>query len=95
MNPYEVIKRPILTEKTNFQADELRQYTFEVDMRANKHDIREAVEKAFDVEVEKVNVMRVPGKVRRFGRNVGITSLWKKAMVTLAPGESISFFEGV
>jgi large subunit ribosomal protein L23 len=95
MNVYEVIKRPILTEKTTKQADELRQYTFEVDGRATKIDVRRAVEVAFDVTVEDVRVMRMPGKTRRFGRHIGRTSVWKKASVTLAPGDSISLFEGV
>ncbi|MBC7235306.1 MAG: 50S ribosomal protein L23 [Chloroflexi bacterium] len=95
MNAYEVIKRPILTEKTSNQADTLRQYTFEVDMRATKQDVRKAVETIFDVTVEDVRVMRVPGKTRRFGRHVGRTSVWKKASVTLAPGDTISLFEGV
>ena len=95
MHSYEVLRRPILTEKTSYQADELGRYTFEVDVRANKQQIRSAVEGVFDVTVEQVRVMNVHGKTRRFGRHVGRTSEWKKAIVTLAEGESISFFEGV
>lgn len=95
MHPYEVIKRPILTEKSGFQSDALRRYTFEVDVRANKHQVRQAVEVVFDVKVEDVNVMNVRGKQRRFGRHIGKMANWKKAVVTLAPGQSISFFEGV
>ena len=95
MHLYEVVKRPILTEKSSREAEEFRRYTFEVDMRANKHMIRDAVESAFDVTVENVNLMIVRGKSRRFGRHIGRTSDWKKAIVTLASGQSISFFEGV
>lgn len=95
MHAYEVLRRPILTEKSSYQADTLHRYTFEVDVRANKLDVRRAVEEVFDVAVENVNIMNVRGKPRRFGRREGRTSDWKKAIVTLAPGETISFFEGV
>lgn len=95
MHVYEVLRRPIVTEKTSMQADELNQYTFEVDRRANKVQVREAVEAAFDVTVLAVNIMNVPGKARRYGRHVSRTSSWKKAVVTLALGERIEFFEGV
>ena len=95
MHPYQVLKRPILTEKTDYQADELSRYTFEVDGSANKHQVREAVETVFDVTVVNVNMMNVRGKRRRLGRSEGRTPDWKKAIVTLAPGDTISFFEGV
>ena len=95
MHPYEVLKRPILTEKTDFQADALSRYAFEVDVRANKHQVHEAVETVFDVTVVNVNIMNVRGKRRRLGRSEGRTPDWKKAIVTLAPGDTISFFEGV
>jgi len=95
MDPYEVLKRPILTEKSSFQSDNLHRYTFEVDVRANKRQIRDAVEQVFNVQVLAVNVMNVRGKRRRWGRIVGRTKDWKKAVVTLAPGQSIQFFEGV
>lgn len=95
MQAHRILKRPIVTEKSNYQADMLGRYTFEVDLDANKQEIRQAVEEMFDVEVDKVNTMIMPGKPRRFGRRFGYTSMWKKAVVTLAPGESISFFEGV
>ncbi len=93
MNPYEVLKRPILTEKSNYQADALNRYTFEVDRRANKLQVRDAVERIFKVKVLEVNMIHVRGKKRRFGRIIGRTSDWKKAVVTLAPGESIKLFE--
>ncbi|MGI6375932.1 MAG: 50S ribosomal protein L23 [Anaerolineae bacterium] len=95
MHIYEVLKRPILTEKTNYLADELHRYTFEVDRRANKQLVQRAVEEIFKVQVQRVNIMCVQGKTRRFGRLIGKTPEWKKAIVTLAPGDSISFFEGV
>jgi len=95
MHVYEVLKRPVLTEKSNYQAEALQRYTFEVDPRANKHQVREAVEKIFNVTVVNVNMMKVLGKSRRLGRHAGRTPDWKKAIVTVAPGESISFFEGV
>ena len=95
MHPYEVLKRPILTEKSDYQSDALHRYTFEVDVRANKHLVRDAVQTVFNVTVEAVRIINVHGKQRRVGRHMGHTSGWKKAIVTLAPGESISFFEGV
>lgn len=95
MDPYEVLRRPILTEKSSFQSDNLHRYTFEVDVRANKRQIRDAVEQVFNVQVLAVNVINVRGKRRRWGRIVGHTKDWKKAIVTLAPGQSIQFFEGV
>jgi len=95
MHVYEVLKRPVLTEKSNYQSDALHRYTFEVDPRANKHQVRQAVEEIFKVTVANVNMMKVRGKNRRLGRHTGRTPDWKKAIVTVAPGESISFFEGV
>ncbi len=95
MNPYEVLRRPILTEKTGRQSDDLHRYTFRVDVRANKLQIKEAVEHAFNVQVLAVNVVNVRGKARRWGRILGRTEAWKKAIVTLTPGQTIQFFEGV
>ncbi|MHB9031466.1 MAG: 50S ribosomal protein L23 [Anaerolineae bacterium] len=95
MHVYEVLVRPILTEKGNYQVDKLRQYTFEVSTRANKIQVREAVETAFKVNVLDVSIMNIRGKQRRMGRHTGTTNAWKKAIVTLAQGQSISFFEGV
>ena len=95
MYVYEIIKRPIDTEKTRYQAEEGK-YTFEVDRRANKHQVKEAVEQIFDVEVLYVNVINVPAKRGRYGRRmVTRKPAWKKAIVTLAPGERIDVFEGV
>jgi len=96
MNVYQVLKRPILTEKTDYQRDN-NQYIFEVAHQANKLQVKEAVEKLFDVQVVAVNTMIVKPKRRRLGRKVIITRPgWKRAVVTLAPGERIQeFFEGV
>lgn len=97
MHPFEIIRRPIITEKSNFQADILGQYSFAVDRRANKIQIKAAVERVFAVEVHDVRVMNMPAKrVRRYGRrDVVRRSGWKKAIVTLKPGHRIEFFEGV
>jgi large subunit ribosomal protein L23 len=96
MNIYEVLKRPILTEKTDYQRDE-NQYVFEVDRQANKLQIKQAVETLFEVKVQSVNTMVIKPKWRRLGRKVIVTHpAWKRAVVTLAPGERIQeFFEGV
>jgi large subunit ribosomal protein L23 len=97
MNPYEVIIRPIDTEKTRYQASELGKYAFEVDRRANKIDVRQAIESIFDVTVTAVNMANVPAKAsRRHGRRrVVRRSPWKKAVVTLAEGQRLDMFEGV
>jgi large subunit ribosomal protein L23 len=96
MNVYQVLKRPILTEKSDYQRDD-NLYVFEVDRRANKLQIREAIEVLFDVRVDSVNTMMMKPKRRRLGRRTITTRpAWKKAVVTLAPGERIQeFFEGV
>ena len=95
MHVYEVIKRPVMREKSNIQADTLNRYKFEVDPRANKVQIAVAVSRVFVVNVALVRVMNVRGKRRRLGRHAGWTPAWKKAVVTVAPGETIAFFEGV
>ena len=95
MHIYEVLKRPITTEKSNKMKDELRQYAFEVDLRANKIQVKAAVELAFKVEVLDVNVMRVAHRRRHFGRRVSYKPIWKKAIVTIAPNQRIELFEGV
>ena len=97
MNPYEVIIRPIDTEKTRYQASELGQYTFEVDRRANKIEVKRAIEAIYDVDVVAVNVMVVPAKAssRRGRRRIVRRSLWKKAIVTVAEGQRLDVFEGV
>ncbi len=95
MNYYEIIKRPLVTEKTTLQKEVNNQITFEVDRRANCVEIRKAVEKIFNVHVSDVRTMQVKGKVKQRGRIVGKRRDWKKAIVKLMPGERIEFFEGV
>ncbi len=95
MHPYEVLKRPVVTEKSG-RLGEQNQYVFEVDMRANKAVVKQAVEKAFNVTVLDVNVMRMRAQMGRYGRRMVIKeSAWKKAIVTLKAGDRIAFFEGV
>jgi len=94
MHLYEVLRRPLITEKyTVLQAQ--GKYAFEVAGEANKPQIKQAVEKAFNVKVAAVNVMIVPGKRRRRGRQQLPAHPWKKAIVTLKPGDKIELFEGV
>lgn len=96
MNLSDVLIKPLLTEKTTMLKDEARQVTFLVDPRANQLEIRQAVEKAFDVKVSGVNIVRRrPLKRKRQGRVTGQRSGWKKAYVMLAEGNKIEFFEGV
>jgi len=94
IHPFAVIRRPIITEKSTALAED-GQYVFEVDTRANKMQIKEAVEIGFNVVVRRVNTMHVRGKRRRFGRHQGQEPGWKKAVVTLAEGYEIKLFEGV
>ena len=94
MMQYEIIKRPLNTEKTNIQKEVANQVTFEVDRRANRIEIKRAIESAFDVRVASVQTMQIKGKAKRRGRFVGRRRNWKKAIVTLLPGERIDFFEG-
>lgn len=94
MHLYEVLRRPVITEKNTF-LQEQDKYVFEVAKEANKHQIKQAVEKAFDVKVIRVNTIAVPGKTRRVGRRQVQTSSWKKAIITLEAGQKIGFFEGV
>lgn len=94
MHIYEVLRRPVITEKNTMLLAQ-NKYTFEVARYANKPQIKEAVEKAFKVKVTSVKVIRVPGKMRRAGRQRGMTPPWKKAVVTLEEGHKIELFEGV
>ncbi len=94
MESRDIIIRPIVTEKsTDLMAD--NKYTFEVALRANKTQIKKAIEDIFAVKVIKVNTARVRGKLRRMGRHEGYTSDWKKAVVTLQEGHHIEVFEGL
>lgn len=89
---YRIIRQPLVTEKTTLQKETGRVVAFEVSIDANKIEIKQAVEKAFDVKVDNVNTVLVAGKVKRVGRNFGKRSNWKKAYVTLAEGSNIDFF---
>lgn len=95
---YDVLRRPLVTEKTNLQAYGMNQYSFEVHKDATRTMVRDAVEKLFSVEVERVNIIVTPGKTKRNLRNrrMGVKKpVSKKAIVTLAAGQKIPFFEGV
>jgi len=92
---YGIIRRPIVTEKSTIQREEINAVTFEVDRRANKIEIKEAVQRLFNVTVTDVRVMNFTGKAKRVGKTVGKKSDWKKAVVALKDGDTIEFFEGV
>jgi len=95
MNYYDIIKGPVDTEKTNIQKEMYNQVSFEVDRKANRVEIKKAVENLFSVRVKAVRTMQVKGKVKRRGMILGKRKDWKKAVVTLMPGHRIKFFEGV
>ncbi len=88
MNPREIIRRPILTEKS-LRGNEVGKYTFEIAPGANKFVVRQAVEEIFSVQVRKVNVVNIPGRTRRRGRYEFVSPGMRKAIVTLAPGQKI------
>ena len=90
-----VVKRLLVTEKTTAARDDLNKYLLEVNPKANKVEIKAAVEKLFKVKVLEVRVMHVLGKKKRMGRTIGQKSSWKKAVVTLAEGSRIEFAEGI
>ena len=94
LHPYGILMRPIITEKTTVLTG-LDKYVFEVDLRANKNQIKEAVQLAFSVRVVDVNTMVMKGKAKRFGRRITNRPDWKKAIVTLVPGDKIELFEGI
>ncbi|MEK5059410.1 50S ribosomal protein L23 [Paenibacillus shunpengii] len=94
-NPRDIIKRPVITERTADMMADLK-YVFEVDIRSNKTEIKAAIEEIFNVKVKDVNTLRVPGKLKRYGRYSGYTPEWKKAFVTLTPdSKALEFFESV
>ena len=94
-DPHLIIKQHLTTERTAQLREKNNEYVFEVDKKANKHQIKQAAETLFKVKVEDVRTMVMPGKTRRMGRNEGKTSTWKKAIVKLKQGEVISMFENV
>jgi large subunit ribosomal protein L23 len=95
VNVHDVIQRPIITEKSTLAREHRNEVTFAVDPRASKHDVKRAVEQIFSVVVKDVRTMRQPRKSRRMGKYVGYRPQWKKAIVRLAEGQTIEFFEGV
>ncbi len=95
---FDVLRRPLVTEKTNYQVNSLHQYVFEVASDATKTMVKDAVEQIFDVTVVRVNILNVPAKRTRRARSRRVVvrnSAYKKAVVTLAPEDRIPIFEGV
>ena len=93
MNRYDVLRRPIQTEKADVLTESRNQYVFEVATKANKRQIADAVAGIFEVTVLDVHTLVMPGKSRRWGRHVTKTSSWKKAIVTLKAGDKIELFD--
>ena len=94
-NPHDIILKPIVTERSMMHTEE-KKYTFKVSKDANKYQIKDAIEKIFDVKVDKVSVMNIQGKIKRMGRNQGRTASWKKAIIKLKPeSKEIKLFENV
>ncbi|MFA7075468.1 MAG: 50S ribosomal protein L23 [Candidatus Izemoplasmatales bacterium] len=91
MDKYQIVKRPIVSEKST-KLSELRKYTFEVDKKANKIQIKEAIEAIFNVKVEKVNVVNTKAKAKRVGQHSGFTAAVTKAIVTLEEGYKIDIY---
>lgn len=94
MIQYDIVRRPLITEKTNRQKELANQLTFEVSPDVNRIEVQRAIEKIFNVKVSKIRTMNIHGKKKRRGRIIGKRKNWKKAIVTLMPGERIDFFEG-
>lgn len=95
-DPYKIILRPVITEKTTWLKEKNREICFEVDPRANKIEIKEAAEHLFKVKIDRVRIIKKKGKTRRVGRNEGKTKDWKKAYLKLKEGEKmIEYFEAV
>jgi large subunit ribosomal protein L23 len=92
--PQEILIRPIITERAAILTETQNKVVFEVAVNANKNEIKQAVESLFEVEVTAVRTMNVKGKLKRMGRNEGRRAAWKKAIVTLAEGHTLDFFEG-
>jgi large subunit ribosomal protein L23 len=97
LNAFNTVVRPVVSEKSTMLGDQGK-YVFEVAPNANKIQIKQAIEEAFaekKIQVTAINILRVPGKMRRLGRHRGMTRSWKKAIVTLRPGQRLELFEGV
>ena len=94
LHVFEVLRRPLITEKSTILQDGYNKYAFEVDTRANKAQVKTAVEVSFSVKVTDVNMLTVKGKRKRFGRKLVQRPSWKKAVVSLKAGDTIQLFEG-
>ena len=92
---HKVLEKPLVTEKSMAALQDSNRVSFKVQRNANKIEVRKAVEKIFEVTVESVNVVTVRGKKKRFGKNIGQSKDWKKAIVKLKEGDKIELFEGV
>ena len=95
MNYHAIIRRPIISEKSTMQKEVSNQLSFEVDRKANRIEIKKAIQSLFSVQVDAVRTMQIKGKFKRRGRIIGKRKDLKKAIVTLKPGERIEFFEGI
>ncbi|MEI6258340.1 MAG: 50S ribosomal protein L23 [Deltaproteobacteria bacterium] len=95
MNYHAIIKRPIVSEKSTMQKEVSNQLSFEVDRKANRIEIKKAIQSLFSVQVDAVRTLQIKGKYKQRGRIIGKRRDWKKAIVTLKPGERIEFFEGI
>ena len=93
MNPFQILSKPVLSEKSTLVRENLNQYTFKVDLRSTKNDVRSAIETMYEVKVEKVKTLITRGKVVRKGNHVSMTSKTKKAVVTLVDGAKLPLFE--
>ena len=95
MIEYDILRGPVVTEKTTLQKELFNQVTFKVAKDANRVEIKHAVESAFNTQVKQVRTVQVKGKIKQRGKIIGKRKDWKKAIVTLMPGQRIDFFEGV
>jgi len=95
MNYHAIIRRPIISEKSTMQKEVSNQISFEVDRKANRIEIKKAIQSLFSVQVDAVRTLQIKGKFKKRGRIIGKSKDWKKAIVTLKPGERIEFFEGI
>ena len=95
MRARQIILEPIITEKTTIARESSNKYCFRVIPKATKGQIADAIEEIFDVTVTEVRTIRMRGKMKRLGRNIGRRPSWKKAIVTLSEGDTVDFFEGV
>ncbi len=95
MKHFDIVRGPVVTEKTTLQKETSNQVTLRVDKNANRVEIKNAVEITFNTKVKQVRTIQVKGKVKQRGKIIGRRKDWKKAIITLMPGQKIDFFEGV